>query len=64
MLASYVGNGTDEFVNQWYLVFPGNGRYTWYDYVNQREIMVETNGSELTVDGEPATNWEIRGKGA
>lgn len=64
MLASYVGNGTDEFVNQWYLVFPGNGRYTWYDYVNQREIMVETNGSELTVDGAPATNWEIRGKGA
>ena len=64
MLASYVGNGTDEFVNQWYLVFPGSGRYTWYDYVNQREIMVETNGSELTVDGASATNWEIRGKGA
>ena len=61
-LPSYVGNGTDGFVNQRYLVFPGEGSYTWYDYVHDREITVETNGAEITVDGTPAENREIRGK--
>ena len=61
-LAAYVGNGTDSYVNLGYYVFPGEGEYTWYDYVNDREIVAKTDGLKVTADGEPATNWIIRGE--
>lgn len=61
-LATYVGNGTDDFENLWYLVFPGTGAYTWYDYVNDRKITVESDGRGVTVEGKPTDNWMIRGE--
>ncbi len=49
-LASYVGNGTDSYENLSYLVFPGRGSYTWYDYVGEREINVTSDGTVVTSD--------------
>lgn len=51
-LASYVGNGSDSYVNLGYLVFPGEGQYTWYDYVNSKEITVTSDGETVTADGQ------------
>lgn len=51
-LATYVGNGTDSYVNLGYLVFPGEGEYTWYDYVNDAEIMVASDGSVVVENGQ------------
>lgn len=50
-LSSYVGNGSDSYVNLGYLVFPGEGEYTWYDYVNGKEIAVTSDGATVTADG-------------
>ena len=61
-IASYVGNGTESYVNLGYLVFPGAGEYTWYDYVNGKQVTVKADGFEVTVDGTTATNWKLRGE--
>lgn len=47
-LSSYVGNGSDSYVNLGYLVFPGEGEYTWYDYVNDTEIVASSDGAVIT----------------
>ena len=61
-LASYVGNDAETYVNLNYLVFPGNGEYTWYDYVNQTSVEVKFDGTTLTENGTPADNWTLRGE--
>ena len=60
-LASYVGNGSDSYVNLGYLVFPGAGEYTWYDYVNGVEITVRSDEAVVTVDGQPVEQHIIWG---
>lgn len=45
---SYVGNGTDSYCALSYLVFPGEGEYTWYDYVSEIEITVLSDGDMVT----------------
>ena len=35
-IATYVGNGTEQYHTLGYLVFPGEGGLLWYDYVNHR----------------------------
>ena len=61
-LATYVGNGTDNYENLKYIIFPESDNLVWYDYVNQREVVVKWDGSVLTVDGLPTENLEIRGE--
>lgn len=61
-LASYVGNNAEYYVNINYLVFPGNGEYTWYDYVNQVPITVKFDGAALTENGVPSEHWTLRGE--
>lgn len=51
-LASYVGNGSDSYVNLGYLVFPGQGQYTWYDYVNDAQMVVSSDGAVITENGQ------------
>ena len=50
-LATYVGNGTDEYKHLGYLAFPGTGQYTWYDYVNETEILVSNDGTTVMENG-------------
>ena len=61
-LATYVGNGTDNYERLGCLVFPGAGEYTWYDYVNGKEITIAAEGPEVTADGIPAENIILRGE--
>lgn len=61
-LASYVGNDAEDYVNINYLVFHGNGEYTWYDYGNQTSVAVKFDGTTLTENGTPTENWTLRGE--
>ena len=63
-LATYVGNNPDRFINVRYLVYPGYGEYTWYDYVNGRELTTKTNGQKLYVDGMETESWSFGGEGS
>ncbi len=54
-LASYVGNGTDSYNRLGYLVFPGQGEYTWFDYVNDSFIAVVSDGKAVAVNGQVIT---------
>ena len=60
-LASYVGNGSESYVNLGYLVFPGEGEYTWHDYVNGTEITVTHDGAAVIIDGQPVEHNIIWG---
>lgn len=54
-IATYVGNGTEQYHTLGYLVFPGEGDYLWYDYVNHRDIHVSTDGTKLLLNGQIIT---------
>lgn len=54
-LATYVGNGSDSYINLSYLVFPGEGTYTWFDYVNDSFITVSSYDTYITIDGNKTT---------
>ncbi len=55
-LGTYVGNGTDSYVNLGYLVFPGEGEYTWFDYVNNVFVQVAADEAYVTSNGEKTTD--------
>lgn len=55
-LATYVGNGADSYVNVGYLVFPGEGEYTWFDYVNNTFVNVLAEETNITIDGKKTTD--------
>ena len=61
-LPSYVGNSCEAYTSLNYLVFPGSGEYTWYDYTRGQEITVTKDGGAVTVDGEVCQNILERGK--
>jgi alpha-glucosidase (family GH31 glycosyl hydrolase) len=51
VLPSYVGNSTSSYDTLGYMLFPGTGAYTWFDYVAGREITVHSDGETLISDG-------------
>lgn len=61
-LASYVGNSCEAYQNLSYMVFPGEGSYVWYDYVDGQEIIAVFDGESLTVDGKKETSYFVRGE--
>lgn len=60
-LATYVGNGCDAYRCLRYIVFPGKGEYTWYDYVAGREVDAVFDGEVLTADGVKNASYLRRG---
>lgn len=63
-LGSYVGNSCTEYNNQTYISFPGDGEYTWYDYVEGKYVRAEMSGSSFLVDGQKSANYFKRGEHA
>lgn len=61
-LGSYVGNGTDSYNNLIFLVYPNAETTTWYDYVNERTVVltVDVDGS-LSVDTDCPHTVQKRG---
>lgn len=61
-LASYVGNSCTEYNNQTYISFPGDGEYTWYDYVEGKYVRAEMSDNNFLVDGQKSTDYLKRGE--
>lgn len=60
-LPSYVGNSCEAYTSLNYLIFPGSGEYTWYDYTQGREITVTSGGGAVLADSEVCQNVLKRG---
>ena len=51
-MPSYVGNGTENYKKISYVMYPGEGKYQWYDYVNERYVNVINSNGCVVADGE------------
>jgi alpha-glucosidase (family GH31 glycosyl hydrolase) len=52
-LGGSIGNELESYNNLTFRIYPGNGSYLWYDYVNDCdvELSFSADGEELTVKG-------------
>lgn len=62
-LGSYVGNATDTYDSLRFMIYPGQGEYVWYDYVNHTEVeLAHTNQQYSAGDTAAAYSWQWMGE--